>query len=500
MAQQFFIFRISGSSVPWTCVNTNNGLKVELSIDDYGDIIFSNDDILLGYQVTTGTVNYVFVITGIDYSNTGESITLTLHEIFLQATGVPFDLSTLSGLGANDLCEIDRDTYNRIVSQFGVSTGSSMASSSNGNWYQRIYMGAPGTGKTTEAEDLAQNIIKASSNDIFRTTFHPATDYASFVGCYKPESYEDPQMKGKYLVKYTFSEQPFIQAYRKAWEYKFNGQNSPVVLIIEEINRANCAQAFGDIFQLLDRVSASAITPEKSLKDYLKTYYSYSLDTDERMNLPDNLSILATMNTSDQSLFPIDSAFLRRWERVYIKIDYTGVTPSQNIPSIDLSNLKKSANLIMTFGTRSFKWIDFLFRVNEKISAVQMDEKKLGNYAIKENIKTKQFVGGILSYLWEGVCKDLDIEDDNYFLKKKDAQKNTTSFKFWDIVDLAEADQDVTLQEFMDYLDVPEIPSMVLSTIPGFTISSATVSTPSAPVSPASSPTPASPATPGPTV
>ncbi len=475
---KFYIYRISGSSVPWTCVDTQNTLHIELTIDDYEDLIFNVDDFILGYQVVTGTVNYVFIVTDVQYSGTGDSVTLTCQERFLQVDGIPYDISALPGLGAGDVCEIDETTYNSIVSKFGVRSSTVSDVVPSGRWYQRIYMGAPGTTKTTKAEAFARTF----SADIIRTTFHPATDYASFVGCYKPESYPDPADPAKYLIKYDYCEQPFIQAYCRAWKYKASGQNIPVVLIIEEINRANCAQAFGDIFQLLDRSSASAITPEKSLKDHLNRLCPESLDPDGKMNLPDNLSILATMNTSDQSLFPIDSAFLRRWERVYIRIDYTGVTPNAGVPSIDCANLRTSANLIMTFGGTSYKWIDFLSRVNGKIGGVLMDEKKLGNYAIKENISSTQFIGGVLSYLWDGVCKDLDKEDDSYFMRRGDAA--TTPFSFWDVVDSDETEQEAILQDFMKYLGVPEIPTAILSTIPGFT---------SAPASPTTSPASATP-------
>ena len=482
---KYYIYRISGSTVPWTCVDIENSIKADLTIDDFGDIIFSVDDIILGYQATMGTINYVFVITNVSYSSTADSVTLTLRETFLQSDGVTFDISTLSSIGTSDVCEIDVETYNEIVSQFGVAGVSVTATASPGSWYQRIYMGAPGTGKTTEANEFALNKIKASSTDIIRTTFHPATDYASFVGCYKPESYLDPadSTGSSYLIKYEYCAQPFIQAYCKAWNYKNSGQNLPVVLIIEEINRANCAQAFGDIFQLLDRAPGSAITPEKSLFDFLNRECKCSLDAKGKMNLPDNLSILATMNTSDQSLFPIDSAFLRRWERIYVRIDYTGVTPEKHTPTIDATAPNKSANLIMTFGKKSYKWIDFLHRVNEKIGKVQMDEKKMGNYAVKRNIDTRQFIGSVLSYLWDSVCKDLDVEDDSYFMRL--GETDTPSFSFWDVIESDEPRQESLLQGFMDYLAVQEI----TVTAPPSTSGSASTAGASSPVPPTSATT-----------
>lgn len=464
---QFFIFRISGSTVPWTCLNTCNSLDVELSITDIGSIVISKGDQILGFQVSTGTINYLFTVKDVVYSLTGDSVTLTLEEQFLQANGVPFNITKLNGTTNGEICEIDNQTFDEIVSLFGAQGLISSCTQQAKATFQRIYLGAPGTGKSTEAERFATdsiNGIGAIPTDIIRTTFHPATDYASFVGCYKPESYDDPSCPGKSLIKYEYCPQPFIQAYTRAWDYKENTKtNAPVVLLIEEINRANCAQAFGDVFQMLDRTIASAITPEKSLEDYLKKYYPFSIKNG-KMCLPDNLSILATMNTSDQSLFPIDSAFLRRWERIYIRINYSGVTEN-GTPTLDPANLKSSANLILTFGDKSYKWIDFLSKINKKISDVQQDEKKLGNYAIKENISTEKFIGGILSYLWDSVCKDLDIEDDTYFLRN--GNDNNKTFKFWDIVDLEkDSDRDGLMQGFMKYLDVKEIPYSVLAAIP----------------------------------
>ncbi len=209
---------------------------------------------------------------------------------------------------------------------------------------QQIFYGAPGTGKSHRIKEIIKEHGIDEKEQVIRTTFHPDSDYSTFVGCYKPimksvpqtyvvEGNEKPVMADKDNqatkdeIVYDYTPQAFVQAYTKAWT-----TNEPVILVIEEINRGNCAQIFGDIFQLLDRgndnVSEYEITPDQALENYLKEYFAAFDDLDEQiktgkiMKLPANLYIWATMNTSDQSLFPIDSAFKRRWEWKYIKITW----------------------------------------------------------------------------------------------------------------------------------------------------------------------------------
>lgn len=197
---------------------------------------------------------------------------------------------------------------------------------------QIIYYGAPGTGKshTIKKEEDEGKIT------CIRTTFHPDSDYATFVGCYKPH-----KIKNSQCLTYEFVEQAFLEAYKQAWM----NPEEEIALVIEEINRGNCAQVFGDIFQLLDRSddgwSTYPIKADTDIAEHLKELriqgYTatmnkrFGLDKEGKdrypdrdwfgfMALPPNMSILATMNTSDQSLFPIDSAFKRRWDWKYIKI------------------------------------------------------------------------------------------------------------------------------------------------------------------------------------
>lgn len=168
---------------------------------------------------------------------------------------------------------------------------------------QQIFFGAPGTGKSYS---INCNACITDDNSI-RTTFHPDCDYSTFVGCYKPALND---ASGE--LTYRFVPQAFTEAYVRAWLKP----DEPFFLIIEEINRGNCAQIFGDVFQLLDRddrgYSAYRIAPDRDLQRYLQQQFAdsdigdASIKSGKKMQLPPNLHIWATMNTSDQSLFPID--------------------------------------------------------------------------------------------------------------------------------------------------------------------------------------------------
>lgn len=314
---------------------------------------------------------------------------------------------------------------------------------------QQIFYGAPGTGKS--------NTIKCEvdQNDLprVRTTFHPDSDYSTFVGAYKPTSVEVPMMtmigtkavpaenpdgtprKEKKIV-YEFVPQAFLKAYTGAWK----NQDEPFFLIIEEINRGNCAQIFGDLFQLLDRndetgLSDYPISPDEDIQKFLLTdkKYGFAALTDaqkasipeevqsgELMILPKNLHIWATMNTSDQSLFPIDSAFKRRWDWQYMPI----------------SDGKKGWR-IRANGKR-YDWWEFLKKMNDKIgSTTNSEDKKLGYFFCKAKngvIDAETFVGKVVFYIWNDVFKDFAEEAGDLFKDLSDPQNPLLSFnKFYTV-------------------------------------------------------------------
>lgn len=280
---------------------------------------------------------------------------------------------------------------------------------------QTIYYGCPGTGKSYEVKSIAEGVVdndghkdgwktiwfertapytkvqgyiddkrkKELTNNIFRTTFHPDYDYATFVGCYKPVKSEEDKLD------YQFVPQVFTNAYVTALRHP----DDPIYLIIEEINRGNCAQIFGDLFQLLDRndqgVSDYPIKPDTELAKYLK-----SQDVPyEELRLPANLHIYATMNTSDQSLFPMDSAFKRRWAMEYMPINYDN---------------DKASGFTFTIDNTDHSWVEFLRKVNEMIlNATDSEDKQMGEFFIKSSVSEKEFINKVMFYIWNDVCKDL---------------------------------------------------------------------------------------------
>lgn len=263
-----------------------------------------------------------------------------------------------------------------------------------------IYYGAPGTGKSHRVEQTIQNLDK----DFYeRVTFHPEFDNASFIGGYKPTPIEEGDKKGD--VTYTFIPQAFAKIYARAWK---DTEGKDYYLVIEEINRGNCAEIFGEIFQLLDRNSTYDVSPSEEFRKYLvKELGSEDHDGIKRgLKLPPNLHIWATMNTSDQSLFPMDSAFKRRWQWEYCPICYTDITEDDTVNEsfnyeIDIQDGKK------------YRWIDFIKKIN--INHIKSEptlgaDKCIGNYFIKPDegntINLKPFINKVIFYLWNDVFKD----------------------------------------------------------------------------------------------
>lgn len=289
---------------------------------------------------------------------------------------------------ANDIAQIN------TIDLFPVDN----PSKDNNKFEQKIYFGTPGSGKSwtiklqyemrKEGDKFVEDEEKKKR--VIRTTFHPDTDYASFVGCYKPVKDKEDEKK----IVYEFVPQAFTDAYVAAW----SDLEHPYYLIIEEINRGNCAQIFGDLFQLLDRnkdgYSEYPIKADHDLKDYLVEHLPEDNEgiRDGKLCLPPNLSIIASMNTSDQSLFPMDSAFKRRWSWEYVPIDYENA---------------ESGEFEITIGGESYNWHKFLKAINEKIKAVTSSEdKQMGNFFIKNSVGEKEFCDKVMFYLWSEVGKD----------------------------------------------------------------------------------------------
>ena len=311
---------------------------------------------------------------------------------------------------------------------------------------QQIFYGAPGTGKSHAINELT------AGKDVIRTTFHPDTDYSTFVGAYKPTTKSVPvttvigtnavpvKLNGKEMMEdkivYEYVSQAFLQAYVAAWRKYCDVQEGeePMdeFLVIEEINRGNCAQIFGDLFQLLDRgdegFSEYPIKADSDMKKLLEhEFEGLEIKNKEGINalfkggkdivaevlagdvllLPNNLYIWATMNTSDQSLFPIDSAFKRRWDWNYVPISDAG------------------KNWMIEVNGAQYDWWNFLEAINDKVyHATYSEDKKLGYFFCKAKdgvISADKFVSKVIFYLWNDVFKDSEFEGDTF--KDEDGEK-----------------------------------------------------------------------------
>lgn len=395
---------------------------------------------------------------------------------------------------------------------------------------QRIFYGAPGTGKSKTIKNTTEEAEK--DGRVFRTTFHPDSDYSTFVGCYKPTkvktgersaqpildydslvdkfkeyltvpnvnitkactlfgfdyhdsiiriqenghkvmdlvndayksntSYDsvvrggmacyeqNPNHGNGSKITYEFVPQAFTNAYVKAWNTE-----EDVYLIIEEINRGNCAQIFGDLFQLLDRGedgrSEYPIDADSDLANYIAKELAGSPRTDfpngvkdgTKLMLPENLYIWATMNTSDQSLFPIDSAFKRRWDWKYMKI--------RNHP-------EENYKIKLSDSDKEYDWWEFIQRINEIIASMTSSaDKQLGYFFCKategNNINPETFVSKVIFYLWNDVFKDYGFEDESLFSYKeivegKEERKELTFPDFYN--EDGEKVDEVRLKGFLD--------------------------------------------------
>ena len=424
----------------------------------------------------------------------------------------PFVQTLYAGLDITDYVLILQSDY---YSLYGKKKDISYNDNEDTKILQQIFYGAPGTGKSHSIKDDAAVKEAEKKNLVFRTTFHPDSDYSTFVGCYKPTkakskrlnlSLEDlakelgsyysneemgkiggiqkfcfeyyPYIDGEYMsvnvtkllelagiskeynveinkyikfchllpkqepdkITYEFIPQAFTNAYVKAWNTDEN-----VYLIIEEINRGNCAQIFGDLFQLLDRkngVSEYPVETDTDLQNYLQKVLADTRRTDipeevksgKKLMLPSNLYIWATMNTSDQSLFPIDSAFKRRWEWKYIKIK-EGKDENGN-------KLDWKVDVKMDEEGTLLPWWDFIKKINEIIASMTSSaDKQLGYFfcCAKDGVIDKEtFVSKVIFYLWNDVFKDYGFEDASLFRYTtkdedgKDIEKDLTFPDFYD--------------------------------------------------------------------
>ena len=265
--------------------------------------------------------------------------------------------------------------------------------------FNEIVYGAPGTGKSRYLDDNY-----AGKNKYSRVVFHPEYTYFDFVGTYKPTTlYKEsdvglqtlsghPFVHGEPVIDYKFVPGPFTSILVSAW-------TNPTImhtLIIEEINRANAAAVFGQIFQLLDRdvngTSEYWIEPSEDLLQYLMSVPGMSAYLDKGLKIPSNMNIVATMNSADQGVMPMDAAFKRRWSFKYIKISIEGAVHEK---------------ALLSYAGHDITWGNLVRAINAKLMGLGLEEDRLvGPYFIKpDEIGSRRATDKLLLYLWDDVLR-----------------------------------------------------------------------------------------------
>jgi hypothetical protein len=277
-----------------------------------------------------------------------------------------------------------------------------------------LFFGPPGVGKSWHVDQLCGGQNGSTAGTTYRVTFHPEYSYTDFVGTYRPvmafgrgQPYvrEDGRAlpAGRPAVAYEFVPGPFTRALVEA----LRDPGRLVYLVIEEINRGNCAAIFGDVFQLLDRSaepgawrgsSRYPITVDAAWGQHVQSS-GITAAAAERMRtrglfIPGNLVLLATMNTSDQSLFPLDSAFKRRWQMRYIPIEYDQATGRR------VAVVGGETPVFVT-------WADFLREMNRRIAReLRSDDKQMGQWFVSDaEVEPDVFRDKVLFYLWSDVFR-----------------------------------------------------------------------------------------------
>lgn len=306
---------------------------------------------------------------------------------------------------------------------------------------QTIYYGAPGTGKSHQID---QYIIKnVPEEQIFRVTFYPDFSYGDFVGQLIPVVIPSTT-GGASTITYNFEKGIFTMALERAYE----DLNKDVYLIIEEMSRGDCAAIFGDIFQLLDRFNSGVN----------KGFSKYSIDNKmiskdivahigSKVKLPPNFHILGTVNTSDQNVFVMDTAFKRRFEW-----EYVSTAPVKDSSGIYINNvnLKFNDGSIM----RDVQWIDLFTKLNNFIVNDNFlglgEDKQIGQFFIEFDLNApyaehkRKIKNKLLHYLWSDVHKASFKNDISLF--------NPSLASFSELYTAYDTDKVIFSEEFLSTL------------------------------------------------
>ena len=430
---KYGILQVSDTNYP--IIQTIAGNKFSLTVNS--EIEMEDGDKILGYW-STNPKKIIMELKVASKSTFNKVILSKTFEIpagiEIKDTAFQTKINTGFSSGKN-LLEISEEEFieyeQQLLSLLGVGKSIEKTLSKNiDHPHNRIIFGAPGTGKShklnLEAKDEFGEIFE-------RVTFHPNYSYAQFVGTYKPVSKKTED--GKDEIFYEYVPGPFIRTYIKAVKEKMRAEkdeNAPkdFLLLIEEINRANVAAVFGDVFQLLDRNAAFEseypVTVSEDLKNYL---HEEGIDTDT-IAIPSNMYIWATMNSADQGVMPMDAAFKRRWDFEYLGIDNGEFnedgTENETFKSYVLpipSAYDSKTRKVTAY--KSVSWNKIRHAINNKLNDISgvNEDKLLGPYFISKSVLEKAlevtssgnldemekicsaFKSKVLMYLFEDVVK-----------------------------------------------------------------------------------------------
>lgn len=264
----------------------------------------------------------------------------------------------------------------------------------------RIVFGAPGTGKSHRLEEDRVELLQGTTGSYERVTFHPEYTYSQFVGTYKPVT----NAAGE--IRYDFVPGPFMRVLVEALKSGRTDNPQPHLLLIEEINRAKVAAVFGEVFQLLDRSEDGSSEYEIHVTEDIKKYLISQLGkSPDNLKIPDNMLIWATMNSADQGVFPMDTAFKRRWNFEYIGIDDNddGVGGVFTLAGMDINwnTLRKAINEVLagTFNINEDKLLGPYF-LSKKVFAFGDDGRMLNPDQFINAFKSK-----VIMYLYDDAAK-----------------------------------------------------------------------------------------------
>lgn len=297
----------------------------------------------------------------------------------------------------------------------------------------RIVFGAPGTGKSFQLKEDCEEVQKLfEGTEVERVTFHPDYTYSQFVGTYKPVMDDDDEK-----IKYEFVPGPFMRVLVDALKSSKTNNEQPHILLIEEINRAKVAAVFGDVFQLLDRdddgVSEYEIQASEDVRRYLSKQLKGSIENYKKIRIPNNMYIWSTMNSADQGVFPMDTAFKRRWNFEYLGIDEN----EEKIAGIGKANLANSDEPI--------EWNLLRRAINDKMASSEFkinEDKLMGPFFLSKKVIASDengmiideekfidaFKSKVIMYLYEDAVK----QGKHRFFEGCDSSKYSSVCKAFD--------------------------------------------------------------------